>query len=124
MTIAFDSLAFKKRLEASGVPAAHAEAHAEAARDYILADLVSGEDIKPLLGRTEFQDALKKLATKDDLKAFATKDDLKAFATKDDLKVYATKADLAELKADLVWKIIWINGALLAIFTALDGLIA
>ncbi len=88
-TVAFDTLAFAKRLQEAGVPAVQAEAHAIAQADFLTHHLLS------------------EVATKIDLKALevATKTDLKALevATKTDLKALevATKTDLKALKADI-----------------------
>jgi hypothetical protein len=59
----FDSLGYAKRLRERGVPQDQAEAHAEAARDFIMAELVTKADL---------------LATKQELQARidATRQDL------------------------------------------------
>jgi hypothetical protein len=41
----FDSLGYAKRLRDRGVPQELAEAHAEAARDFIMAELVTKQDL-------------------------------------------------------------------------------
>jgi len=41
----FDSLGYAKRLRERGVPQDQAEAHAEAARDFIMAELVTKADL-------------------------------------------------------------------------------
>jgi hypothetical protein len=46
MVYAFDSLGYAKRLRAEGVKASEAEAIAEAAREYILAELVTKSDLQ------------------------------------------------------------------------------
>jgi hypothetical protein len=56
MAYTFDSLGYAKRLRDRGVPQEQAEAHAEAARDFIMAELVTKSDLKADL-----------LATKQDL---------------------------------------------------------
>ena len=56
MAYTFDSLGYAKRLRDRGVPQEQAEAHAEAARDFIMAELVTKSDLKTDL-----------LATKQDL---------------------------------------------------------
>ena len=45
MAYTFDSLGYAKRLRDSGVPQDQAEAHAEAARDFIMAELVTKTDL-------------------------------------------------------------------------------
>ena len=45
MAYIFDSLGYAKRLRDGGVPQAQAEAHAEAARDFIMAELASKSDL-------------------------------------------------------------------------------
>ncbi|HEV2300963.1 MAG TPA: hypothetical protein VGR91_05280 [Stellaceae bacterium] len=42
---AFDSLSFAKHLRDNGVPQGQAEAHAEAARQFIMAELVTRNDL-------------------------------------------------------------------------------
>ncbi|GHB33991.1 hypothetical protein GCM10007094_23710 [Pseudovibrio japonicus] len=46
MALVFDSLSYAKDLEDKGVPRKQAEAHANAARDYIMKDLVTKEDLR------------------------------------------------------------------------------
>jgi hypothetical protein len=45
MTLAFDTLGYAKRLRDHGVEQKTAEAHAEAARDFIMAELVTKSDL-------------------------------------------------------------------------------
>ncbi|SFI97243.1 hypothetical protein SAMN04515648_2236 [Phyllobacterium sp. CL33Tsu] len=45
MAIAFDTLGYSKRLRAGGIDQQHAETHAEAARDYIMSELVTKADL-------------------------------------------------------------------------------
>lgn len=45
MVYAFDTLSFTKRLEDAGIPREQAEAHAEAARQFIMAELVTKPDL-------------------------------------------------------------------------------
>jgi hypothetical protein len=45
MAYTFDSLGYAKRLRDRGVPQDQAEAHAEAARDFIMAELVTKADL-------------------------------------------------------------------------------
>ena len=46
MVYTFDSLGYAKRLRENGVPQNQAEAHAEAARDFIMAELVTKIDLR------------------------------------------------------------------------------
>lgn len=46
MVFAFDTLGYAKRLQEAGVPVGQAEAHATAARDFIMAELVTKADLK------------------------------------------------------------------------------
>jgi len=59
MAYTFDSLGYAKRLRDGGVPQDQAEAHAEAARDFIMAELATRADL--LAVRTDL------LATKQEL---------------------------------------------------------
>lgn len=45
MVSVFDTLGYAKRLRDGGVPPDHAEAHAEAARDFIMIELVTKGDL-------------------------------------------------------------------------------
>jgi hypothetical protein len=49
MVYTFDSLGYAKRLRDRGVPQEQAEAHAEAARDFIMAELVTKPDLQVAL---------------------------------------------------------------------------
>ncbi|MGH0003169.1 hypothetical protein ACQU0X_31025 [Pseudovibrio ascidiaceicola] len=46
MALVFDSLSYAKDLQEGGVPRKQAEAHANAARDYIMKELVTKEDLR------------------------------------------------------------------------------
>ena len=46
MAFAFDTLGYAKRLREAGVPSSEAEAHAEAAREFIMAELVTRYDLE------------------------------------------------------------------------------
>ncbi|NVO12827.1 MAG: hypothetical protein HXX10_02205 [Rhodoplanes sp.] len=46
MVYAFDTLGYATRLREAGVPQAQAEAHAMAARDFIMAELVTKADLQ------------------------------------------------------------------------------
>jgi len=45
IVFAFDTLGYTKRLRDAGIPGNHAETHAEAARDFIMAELVTKPDL-------------------------------------------------------------------------------
>jgi hypothetical protein len=45
MVYTFDSLGYAKRLRDRGIPQDHAEVHAEAARDFIMGELVTKQDL-------------------------------------------------------------------------------
>jgi hypothetical protein len=46
MVYAFDTLGYAKRLRDAGIPADHAEAHAEAAREFVMGELVTRYDLE------------------------------------------------------------------------------
>jgi len=46
MAYAFDTLGYARKLRDFGVPQDQAEAHADAAREFIMADLVTKEDLR------------------------------------------------------------------------------
>jgi hypothetical protein len=51
MVFALDTLGYAKHLRDRGVPSDQAEAHAEAARDFIMAELVTKIDLEAALDR-------------------------------------------------------------------------
>ena len=51
MVFALDTLGYAKHLRDSGVPGNQAEAHAEAARDFIMSELVTKIDLEAALDR-------------------------------------------------------------------------
>ena len=59
---AFDTLGYSKRLRDAGVPQPQAEAHAEAAREFVMAELVTKTDIQTLT--THFDAKLENMDTK------------------------------------------------------------
>jgi len=61
MAYTFDSLGYAKRLRDDGVPQAQAEAHAEAARDFIMAELATKADL--LAVRTDLLGTEQRLQT-------------------------------------------------------------
>lgn len=58
MAFAFDTLSYARRLESAGVDRKQAEAHAEAARDFIMAELVTKSDLKAALDAQALKFAL------------------------------------------------------------------
>lgn len=58
MSLAFDTLGYAKQLAAAGISKDHAEAHAEAARDFIMAELVTKSDLKAALDAQSLRFAL------------------------------------------------------------------
>jgi hypothetical protein len=46
MVYAMDTLGYAKRLRDAGIPQQQAEAHAEAARDFVMAELVTKSDLQ------------------------------------------------------------------------------
>ncbi len=65
LAFAFDSLGYAKKLRDPGVSSDQAEAHAEAARDFVMAELVTRNDLEVV--RRELQTAID--ATRRDLEA-------------------------------------------------------
>jgi hypothetical protein len=59
MAYTFDSLGYAKRLRGGGVPQDQAEAHAEAARDFIMAELATKADL--LAVKQELQTSIETL---------------------------------------------------------------
>ena len=90
MVYTLDSLGYAKRLRERGVPQDHAEAHAEAARDFIMAELVTRADLAELATKSDL------LAVKQDI--LVVKQDL--HAVNQDL--LAVKKDVLSVKQDLL----------------------
>ena len=59
MAFAFDSLGYAKKLRDAGVPQDAAEAHAEAAREFIMTELVTRHDLDTV--RRELESAMDNL---------------------------------------------------------------
>src|SRR5690349_1549718 len=55
MAIAFDSLGYARHLRDHGVPPKQAEAHADAARTYIMQELVTREDLRVALDNLDLR---------------------------------------------------------------------
>jgi hypothetical protein len=55
MAIAFDSLGYARHLRDHGVPPEQAEAHADAARTYIMQELVTREDLRVALDNLDLR---------------------------------------------------------------------
>lgn len=53
MAFAFDTLGYAKRLREAGVPQQQAEAHAEAAREFVMAELVTKPDLQTLASQVD-----------------------------------------------------------------------
>jgi hypothetical protein len=49
MAFAFDTLGYSKKLRENGIPQDQAEAHAEAAREFIMAELVTKLDLQTVV---------------------------------------------------------------------------
>jgi hypothetical protein len=60
MAFAFDSLGYARRLRDAGVPQEQAEAHAEAAREFVMAELATRYDLDVL--RRELENKLDTLS--------------------------------------------------------------
>ena len=65
MAFAFDTLGYAKRLREAGVSNDQAEAHAEAAREFIMTELVTKSDLYAVKSELD----LRLLATRNDLQA-------------------------------------------------------
>ena len=65
MAFAFDTLGYSKRLRDAGVAINEAEAHAEAARDFIMTELVTKSDLYAVKSELD----LRLLATRNELQA-------------------------------------------------------
>lgn len=55
MAYAFDTLGYSKALRGAGIPTDHADAHARAAQEFIMVDLVTKEDLRVALGLQTLQ---------------------------------------------------------------------
>lgn len=97
MAYAFDTLEYAKRLRGAGVPAEHAESHAEAAREFIMAELVTRSDLE-----------VSERATRTDIEGLAL----------------ATRSDLAATRRELETSIGAVRGALEVVRRELETAIA
>jgi predicted nucleic acid-binding Zn-ribbon protein len=99
MAFAFDTLSYAERLRDAGISVEQAEAHGDAARDFVMAELVTKSDlltaVAPLAAKSDLAEVKLDLAgVKGDLVAA-----MAAVATKTDLA--AVQADVAAVKIDL-----------------------
>jgi hypothetical protein len=112
MVYAMDTLGYAKRLRDAGIPQQQAEAHAEAARDFVMAELVT---------KTDLQSGLQ--ATTSDLQTGLQ-------ALKADLQtgLQALRADLQAVEARLEGRIVALEGKIdtqtLRLTLRLGGLLA
>ena len=98
----FDTLAFSKRLQAGGVPAAQADTHAATQGDQVIAYLLGQVATKADLVQLErIEASLDQMPTKADLDCFAKKADLGCLSEKEDLDGFATKADIREMTTSI-----------------------
>jgi outer membrane protein TolC len=95
MAYIFDSLGYAKRLRDGGVPRDQAEAHAEAARDFITVELATKTDLVPIKADLQIMKS-DLLAVKADVQGIKT--DLHAVKA----DVQAVKTDVQTVKADLL----------------------
>jgi hypothetical protein len=65
MVYAMDTLGYAKRLREAGIPQPQAEAHAEAAREFVMAELVTRHDLQTGLQavRTDLETGLRSVRT-------------------------------------------------------------
>lgn len=61
MVYAFDTLGYARRLREAGIPQPQAEAHADAAREFVMGELVTKTDLREFATKSDF------LAVKSDL---------------------------------------------------------
>ena len=96
--LAFDTLAYARRLKEAGVDDAQAEAHAEAVRDAVTEGVATKAGLETAAAglRTDFKADVTRLEDKIENLA----DKIENFATKADEK-FATKADL--------YRVLWIQ---------------
>lgn len=73
MVYAFDTLAYAKRLRDAGVSQQEAEAHAEAAREFVMGELVTRNDLESV--RRELDTSI--LATRRDLESAIDRETLR-----------------------------------------------
>jgi hypothetical protein len=83
MVYAFDTLGYAKRLRDAGISTEQAEAHAEAARDFVMAELVTKPD---LLGVRQDIEAIR-LGVRQDIEAVRRELDTSIGAVRSDLLV-------------------------------------
>src|SRR5262245_5953350 len=110
MVYAMDTLGYAKRLRDAGIPEQQAEAHAEAARDFVMAELVTKSDLQSALAATRSDLQATLAATRSELQSTiaATKSDLQAA-----VKLLETKID-AETEAQTLRLTVRLGGLIAA----------
>ncbi|PWB64978.1 MAG: hypothetical protein C3F17_05680 [Bradyrhizobiaceae bacterium] len=103
VVFAFDTLGYAQRLRAAGVAQEQAEAHAEAARDFIMAELVTKSDLAATRDYLEQAIAATRsgLAAQIEQAIAATKSGLAGAHAHLEQSIAATKSDLAGAHAHL-----------------------
>ncbi len=128
MAFAFDTLAYAKRLRDAGVPTDQAEAHAEAAQAFIMAELVTRTDLEGV--RRELDTSI--LATRRDLESakreletsiLATRTDLQTARRELDTSILTTRRDLEGAIERLTLRLTVRLGGLIAIGVAILAMI-
>ena len=114
---ALDTLAYAKRLRDAGVPVAQAEAHAEAARDFVSGDLATKADVAVLQAATKADLAALQASMKGDLSALEAKMD-RRFANVDQ-RLDSLEQKIQSVEQRLVLKL----GAMLVAAVAVLGAI-
>jgi hypothetical protein len=110
---ALDTLAYAKRLRDAGVPVAQAEAHAEAARDFVSGDLATKADVVALQasGKADLAELKAEIS--------ALKSDLGSFRADVDQRFVMVDQKLQALEQRLIVKL----GAMLVVGVAVLGTI-
>jgi len=110
VSFAFDTLSYARRLRDSGIPTDQAEAHADAAREFIMTGLVTKADlhreIEVLRKDTAAEFALVRIEATAFQKATAVeftavRAEIMSFRDKTDVEFAAVRADMVAMKKDL-----------------------
>jgi hypothetical protein len=98
-----DTLGYAKRLRDAGISQQHAEAHAEAARDFVMAELVTKTDLHASLqaSTTDLQGNIQALKAELQTLKAELQSNVQALKAELQSNVQALKVDLQAFKADL-----------------------
>ncbi|MTW16011.1 hypothetical protein GJ689_07295 [Rhodoplanes serenus] len=117
MAFAFDTLGYAKRLQEAGVPVGQAEAHATAARDFIMAELVTKADLKATIDA-----AVARLDARIDAHSTRLDGRIDALAARTDARIDLLESKLDKLALQITVRLGAVIAASVAVLAALAKL--